>query len=129
MRDNNELQFKRADLLLMTVLLMTALVFFLYGRFSGPEFAAAYVTVSVDGAEYGRYSLQQDAVIKVDTGYGCNELTISKGSAGITYADCTGEDCMHMPPITADGGTIICLPHHMVICVDSEHTDMDVLVR
>lgn len=125
----NHLQIKRADVALAVLVLLAAAALFLCGWLHGSEANAADVIVRVDGREYGRYSLSQDQVIEIETPYGTNELTIHDGTAYITAADCAGGDCMHMAPVTARGGTIICLPHKLVITTASPNTALDVLAQ
>lgn len=125
----NHLQIKRADVVLAVLVLLAAAALFLCGRLRGYGTSADYVIVRVDDAEYGRYPLSQDTVVKIETPYGTNELTIQNGTARITAADCAGGDCMHMSPVTAQGGTIICLPHHVTITSASGNSGMDVLAQ
>ena len=122
-------KIKRADIVLAALVLLAAFALFLFGRIRQWQNDGTCVIVTVDGNEYGRYVLAQDAVIRVRTRYGVNELTIADGKAQITDADCPGSDCMHMAPITAQGGTIVCLPHHLAVEVSSADSGIDVLVQ
>ena len=51
----------------------------------GNRAAGNYVLIQVDGAEYGRYSLEEDQVVEIN---GTNRLEIQGGEAFMTWGDC-----------------------------------------
>ena len=83
---------------------------------------AVHVVVTVDGKSYGTYSLKREQVIRIETEYGYNELTIKDGKAGVTASDCKNQVCVHSMSISQNGQSIICLPHKLVlqICAKEE---------
>ena len=76
---------------------------------------AAQVVVTVDGENYGSYSLKQEQVIRIETEYGYNELTIKDGQASVTASDCKNQVCVRSMAISQNGQSIICLPHKLII--------------
>lgn len=87
-----------------------------------------YVTVTVAGELYGRYSLSSDAEIVIENGFGRNILTVSGGKASVSDSDCPGGDCVKTAPIDRIGESIVCLPHRLTVTVtdgggDSERED------
>ncbi len=78
-----------------------------------------HVVVMIDGRQQEIYSLQHAQEIKIETEYGYNLLVIENGQAYIAEADCDNQVCVHTQPITEHGGQIICLPHRVVIRLDS----------
>lgn len=76
---------------------------------------AAQVVVTVDGKDYGTYSLRQEQVIRIETDHGYNELTIKDGQASVTASDCKNQVCVHSMAISQSGQSIICLPHKLII--------------
>ena len=59
---------------------------------------------------------KDEAVIKITTERGYNELTVKKatGHAYMTSADCSGEDCTKMK-IEKSSDVIICVPHGITV--------------
>lgn len=76
---------------------------------------AAQVVVTVDGERYGSYSLKQEQVIRIETEYGYNELTIKDGQASVTASDCKNQVCVRSMAISQNGQSIICLPHKLIV--------------
>lgn len=70
------------------------------------------IRITVDGEEYGTYSLAQDQVIAIgDT----NVCEIKNGKVKMTEADCPDHLCMKQKAVGNSGGTIVCLPNKVVI--------------
>lgn len=70
------------------------------------------IRITVNGEEYGTYSLAQDQRIIIgDT----NICEIKNGKVKMTEADCPDHLCMKQPAIGSSGGSIVCLPNKVVI--------------
>lgn len=70
------------------------------------------VRITVNGQEYGTYSLAEDQVIPVgDT----NVCEIKDGKIKMTEADCPDHLCIRQNAVGNSGGTIVCLPNKVVI--------------
>lgn len=70
------------------------------------------IRITVNGEEYGTYSLAKDQVIKIgDT----NVCEIKNGKVHMTEADCPDHLCMKQKAVDSTGGTIVCLPNKVVI--------------
>lgn len=98
---------------LLLALSVAALALIAHRR--GPAVRAC---VTVDGAAYGSYPLDTDAVIPITPPDGSwyNTLVIERGRAFIRAADCPTQTCVHTPALTADTtGVIVCLPHGVVV--------------
>lgn len=114
----------RCDLLLIASLLLLSALGFLYlfvFRGSGDT-----VTVTVDGAFFGRYALAEAVTVDILSGAdgeGLNRLVISDGKAYVEHASCPDGICVSHRPIFRDGESIICLPHGVVITVTAEGAD------
>ena len=108
-------------ILIIIILLISIGSFFVYkGIFRAP---GAYVEVMVDDEEYGRYSLNDDCNVSIETKYGRNELMIKDGMADMTDADCRDKICVSHKAISKNGETIICLPHKVVVRIVSDQSD------
>ena len=95
------------------VLLLAGLLIMMQKAFNAEK--AVHVVVTVDGKNYGTYSLKQEQVIRIETDHGYNELTIKDGQASVTASDCKNQVCVHSMAISQNGQSIICLPHKLII--------------
>ena len=79
------------------------------------------VIVTVDGEEYGRYSLdeEQEIPIVID-GVTTNLLVIKDGVADMTEANCPDKLCVHQREISKGNEMIVCLPNKVVIAFLAE---------
>ncbi len=107
------MKLKRSDIIIPAALLLlgaaSAIVIALL-----PFEHGAYVTVSVNGDEYGSYSLFEDRTVEIKTPDGINVLVIEGGAARISEADCSNKICVAHAPISKTGETVVCLPHGMI---------------
>lgn len=79
-----------------------------------------YAVVSIDGRETERYSLSTDTEKDIVTEGGkINRLIIEGGKAYISYADCPDKICVSHRKISKEGETIVCLPHKLVVSIES----------
>ena len=53
--------------------------------------------------------------LTVESGGGYNILSIAPDGVAIVSADCRGGDCLRFPRTGRPGGTIVCLPHRLVV--------------
>ena len=127
MKDSKNMKIKRADVVLAAVLLLAAAALFLAGFVLKDE--GRLVKVFHGGQEIGSYALSKDGEYEIRTEDGTNTLCIRDGEAFISAADCPGGDCMRMGRIGESGGSIVCLPHRLVIRIESGEEEIDVLVR
>ncbi len=104
----------KADIILAVILLVLGLgsMFLFRGEEGG------FAVVTVDGEEYGRYALSQDASVTVETPKGNNIMRIQGGQVSVTDADCPGKDCVEFGAISRQGQIILCLPHHLAITIE-----------
>lgn len=119
----------RNDIILIVVLLAIAgLVLLIVNSLKTP---GAYVSVLSDGKVIASYPITRDMEKTVYTGENnadYNVLSISGGYACVTDANCRDRICAEHKPIKYDGETIICLPHKLVIRIDSAlPDDIDVI--
>lgn len=70
------------------------------------------IRITVNGEEYGTYSLSKDQVISIgDT----NVCEIKNGKVKMIEADCPDHLCLKQKAVDSTGGTIVCLPNKVVI--------------
>ncbi|MBD5463949.1 MAG: NusG domain II-containing protein [Lachnospiraceae bacterium] len=114
------------DMILLMGILLTALMLWLVPLLLNKG-APAVVRILQDGQEIGTYSVLEDQTISIpyeEEGY--NLLLISGGQVSVSDADCPDGLCVRQRAITRNGESIICLPHKLVIQIESkEESDLD----
>ena len=106
------------------VLICAAVLVFRY--FGGQE-SGGRVIVSVDGEEYGTYSLSEERTVRIgDT----NRLAIKNGAVEMEWADCPDQICVNHRAVSKNGESIICLPNQVVVTVVSpEESELDAVAQ
>lgn len=114
------------DIILLTGILLAALMLWLIPMLLNKD-APAVVRILQDGQEIGSYSVLEDRTISIpyeEEGY--NLLLISGGQVSVSDADCPDGLCVRQRAIARNGESIICLPHKLVIQIESkEESDLD----
>ncbi|GFI04934.1 MAG: NusG domain II-containing protein [Lachnospiraceae bacterium] len=116
----------KKDLILLGGILLTAFVIWLIPMLLNNG-APAVIRVFQDGHEIGTYSVLEDQTIAIpyeEENY--NLLLISGGQVSVSDADCPDGLCVRHRAIERNGESIICLPHKLVIQIESkEESDLD----
>lgn len=95
-------------------ILLTAALLYLALR---PGGTGAWVVVTEDGEEIGRYALSEDRTLTIgDEDY--NILRIDNGAAAIVEANCGDHTCVRTGAVSRAGEAIICLPHRLIVRVE-----------
>lgn len=106
-----ELHLKKKEFIFIIAILVSALL--LWGAmFLIRKGDYGSVRITVNGEEYGTYSLSQDQVISIGE---TNVCEIKDGKIKMTGADCPDHLCMKQKAVGSSGGTIVCLPNKVVI--------------
>ena len=114
-------KFGKKDIISIAVIIAASVIAAFIAFTTSHEGSTMVITVS--GEEYGRYPIDTDRVITVDTGSGIIEITINNGEAYVSYADCPQGICAHHKPVSRSGESIICVPHEVVISIESEDSE------
>lgn len=127
----SERRLRRADLVLIAGIGLVILLLFLaqkpWERVSGGT-----VVITVDGEEYGRFSLEETQTIEIQNPSGevTNVLQIENGAAKMIEATCPDKLCIHQREIKSTAGTIVCLPNRVVVSIEGRSgSDVDVVAR
>ena len=81
----------------------------------------SFAVVTVNGTETAKYSLAEDAEIRLESeNGGYNILVIKNGKADIIEASCPDHVCVDQRAISKTGEAITCLPNKTVITIDGE---------
>ena len=108
------MKLRRADLLLIALLLLLSAGLWAWNARSG----GGWAVVTVDGEEIGRYRLSEDREVPIQTERGSNLLVIRDGAAAVTEADCGDHTCVRRGTVSRRGETIVCLPHRLVVRIE-----------
>ena len=109
----------RNDIILGLAVIILAAVIWLATELLKKD--GSFAVVTVNGSETARYSLSEDAEIRLESeNGGFNILVIKNGKADITEASCPDHVCVDQRAISKTGEAITCLPNKTVITVDGE---------
>lgn len=124
------MKIKKNDIIIFILILFIALLFFLY-EFIFKSDEGAYVIVMQYDEQIGRYSLDRDGKYPIgDKDNAYNLLVIKDGSAYMEEADCPDKLCVKQKKIHLKGETIVCLPHELVIQVETgERAEIDAVTN
>lgn len=116
------------------VIFISLLVLFCIGVclavYKGGTVEGSSITITVDGKEYGTYSLWEEQTVTVGAGDTINIIEIKDGEAFMVEASCPDQLCVDQNEISYDKESIICLPNKVVITVTSDvESDLDGIVR
>ncbi len=122
--ENTKKHSIRNDVILIGCILLAAAVGIIYlNSFRTP---GDMVSVTVDGENYGSYSLSQNVCEDIYSGENNenhNRLIICDGKAYMENASCPDGICVDHKPVFRDGESIVCLPNRVVITVIDGKTD------
>ena len=76
--------------------------------------------VTVDGKEVYKTSIKKDQIYQIPEKNGTNVMQIKDGKVIMKKADCKDQICADHKAIEKSGETIVCLPHKVVIEIQSE---------
>lgn len=109
---------KRNDIrLLIGILVVAVLAFGCYHLIYSQN--GDTVQITVDGTVVKTFPLDTDTSYTIQTEKGENILEIKNGSASIREADCPDKLCVHQKKISQQGETLVCLPHKVVVSIQS----------
>ncbi len=98
--------------------------------YKGSAVEGSNIVITVDGEEYGTYSLLKEQTITIGERDTINIIEIKGGKAYMREASCPDQLCVDQNEISFDKESIICLPNKVVITVTSDvESDLDGIVR
>lgn len=116
----------KKDIILLMGILFTAVMLWLIPVLLNTN-SPALVRILQDGREIGTYSVLEDRTVTIpyeEDSY--NLLLINNGQVSVSDADCPDGLCIRQRAIMRNGESIICLPHKLVIQIESkEESELD----
>ncbi|MBR4123189.1 MAG: NusG domain II-containing protein [Clostridia bacterium] len=112
-------KFKNDLRLIGGILLVAIICFILFFATLEP---GDFVQISVNGKAIKSFDLNKNTEFEIVTGENdeqINLLVIENGYAFIKSANCPDKICEHHIKIKNSGETIVCLPHKVVISIES----------
>lgn len=126
---------KRADVLLIAIVLAAALIF-LVPRWLGSNDKEPgqnlVANVTVDGKHYQTIPLtKEEKTVEIRTDLGYNILKIHDCGVEMYEADCPDQVCLGFGFITQPKQTIVCLPHRVLVEIEGQtgEEEVDVYVN
>ncbi len=84
----------------------------------------SYAVVSSGGEEAARLPLSKNTELVIgDKKQGYNRIRVEDGFVFVEEADCADKICVHEGKISRTGEVIACLPHQLIITVESANRD------
>lgn len=108
-------RIRRADLVLLAGIALFAVLLFFFFLWKDHSITSPVLEISSGGKIIGQYPLSENREIRIGEDKNYNVCRIEDGKVRITEADCPDHSCIRSLPIDGRGGTIICLPHRLVI--------------
>ena len=118
------MKIKKGDILTIIGLLALGLVMiFAVSKKTGKE-EGQILRIEKDSKLVEEVPLNEDREIVLDDGVHYNKIVIKDGKATMEEANCRDQICTHMPDISMDGETIICLPNRVFLeVVDKDNSE------
>ena len=119
----------KSDIIILALILMAA-----FAAYEVPALLQSdgegVIGVYQDGELLYQYSLLEEETITVSCLEGYNLLLIEGGEVRVTDADCPDQLCVRQRAISGNGESIICLPHKLVIQIDSgKESELDAVTN
>lgn len=105
---------KKRDWILGAVIILVAVIMYIAMNATQSDDDMA-VKITLDGKEYGTYSLDEDREIEIKTDNGNNKVEIHDKSVEMKEADCPDKYCVKQGKINKIRQNIVCLPHKIVV--------------
>ena len=124
---------RRKDIVIIGLTLLAALALYLVSLLA-PSSAVTTVVVTVGGREVLRRPLAVNASYEVPQQEGnVNVIRVENGEVYMQEANCRDGLCLRQGHVRNQAGTIVCLPHEVVVRLagDTQETDdgLDVIIQ
>ncbi|WP_110930295.1 NusG domain II-containing protein [Paenibacillus bouchesdurhonensis] len=130
---------KRGDVLLIGLIVVIALAFLIPRWFfedlseKNHNNNPLVANIKVDGKLVRSVELtEEEQIIEIETEDGLNILKVHDYGIEMIEADCPDQLCLTFGFVKRNGGTIVCLPHKMIVEIEGdsgEGDDVDAIVK
>lgn len=115
----SKIKQRKKDVFVFLVLLFVVLAIYVGFKYFGNE-NGKYVKVYVNNKLTKTFKLNSDVRYMIKSGDGYNFLMIKNNQARIVDADCENLICKDKGSISKKNESIICVPHKVVVTIDSD---------
>ncbi|MBQ6843695.1 MAG: NusG domain II-containing protein [Agathobacter sp.] len=122
-------RFGKNDVIFISILAIFCIAVCVW-VYKGGAVEGSNIIITIDGEEYGKYSLLEEQTIVIENGNAKNVIEIKGGKAYMLEASCPDQLCVDQNEISFDKESIICLPNKVVLTVTSDaKSDADIMIR
>ncbi len=108
-------------ILLVAVVLVVAAAGILIQRHLAVQSPGVYAVVQYQGEIYERLDLSVDTELRIEDELGnYNIVCVQDGQVWVSEANCPDLICVYTYPLNETGGAIACLPHELLVYIESE---------
>ncbi|MBR2562000.1 MAG: NusG domain II-containing protein [Eubacterium sp.] len=129
-RNSKAVLWKRADIVILLGCVFLAAAFPVFGAVHAEKtFNRPHLEILQGNTLIGSYDLTEDQQIMIGEGNVCE---IRGGQVRMTEADCPDQICVHSKAIDQKGGSIVCLPNHIILRIaeaDSRDREVDTIAE
>lgn len=123
------MKIKKADIILAIVIAIVGIAASIYLTVHDTDVKNGKVIIHANNKIYGEYSLNEDREIKVKEGDHINKITIKNGNVQMSFSNCKNQDCVKQGSINDSSKSIVCLPHKVVVEIESKESEFDSVSR
>ena len=116
---------KKADIILFVILIVIGLG--LSWLSVASKVTGQNAVVTVNGQEYGTYSLSRNQTVTIKQNGHTNKFTIKNGYVQMTYSSCKNHICIEKGKINQTNQSIVCLPNKVVIEIQGGSSKYDAI--
>lgn len=109
-------RYKNDIILIISVLILGVLLIVIGNRKNEGDFARV---MDSNGTVY-TFDLSVNTELRVETELGYNVVCVTDGKICVKDADCPDCSCVKQGEINRKGDKIVCLPHKLIVEVDSD---------
>ena len=123
------MKIKKADIILAVIIAIVGIAASIYLTVHDTDVKNGKVIIHANNKIYGEYSLNEDREIKVKEGDHINKITIKNGNVQMSFSNCKNQDCVKQGSINDSSKSIVCLPHKVVVEIESKESEFDSVSR
>lgn len=123
------MKIKKADIILAVIIAIVGIAASIYLSMYDTDIKNGQVIIHANNKIYGEYSLYEDREVTVKEGDHINKITIKGGNVQMSFSTCKSQDCVKQGTIKDSSKSIICLPHKIVVEIESKESEFDSVSR
>lgn len=119
------MRMRKGDLLVLVVIMLIGIIF-IYNYYSRDQKFGNIAVLEVNGEIVRKFNLNDELEqYRVETPAGFNILAFEDGKVRVVEADCPDRLCVNFGWAQRVGQTIVCLPHRVIIKIESKTANFE----